>query len=419
MFAVIICGCNSESVPVEVVPSEPINYVVQISDDFEEGSWYELPQYYDGVPKYSGGFATYTAKHIPVAIEKNGKVFMTFSDDVYVNGEKRLAIYVSEYINKSFDSKLIKILDDPFDTHQNASIQIDNEGFIHIVISSRGVKYKGYSFISDEPYSIQSFSLYNEHFMAYPQPWFLDSMTYLHTVYFSNERHHTVRELHVINQQCNKKLVSDGHYQLSYFDGSKLHMVYNYHENDSVDLRTNLYYMYSFNGCDWFNSSDEAVLLPLEGNSLDTLIYETENYIYLKDLHIDPDGNPIAIVIESNSASPVEGDRELKAFRFEDNWEEELITTVGHNYNVGMYQVIDGVELFITPTFGEFGYSGSELRVYRKLDVWELESELLDGGNYNYVRKIIGGQGGVTTEAWSSVETKAKVHKLSIFEEYN
>ncbi len=378
VFTLILASCGDSLSNVEPIKQLEVSKPLSLTDLNQSSTWYELNQYYNGIPKYSGAFGTYTAKHTPIAIHHKGITYYTYSD----NSDGTLRIYVS---NESETVEVHQaILGDP---HSNATISIDKDGYIWVHVSAKGTKEIGAIYKSIQPETLD-FQLIDKTWQAYPQPWKTDhGQVILYTLYERPVKK-KVRQLYIKTDTCNKLLVKDGHYQVSIYKQGKLHTFYNWHPEGNVDNRKNIYYLYSVNGCDWFNQYDELLDLPLEGNDSRTLVYDSNRNIYLKD--IDINNNPLLLYVESDTHDPTQGEREL--YLLELGNEPELITPIGHNYATGFYQ--DGY--IITPTWGGSGYASSDLELFTKSDTWKSISVVT--GDYNYARKIHGIKGGFVSE---------------------
>jgi len=161
--------------------------------------------------------------------------------------------------------------------------------------------------------------------------------------------------------------------------------------------------MWSYNGCEWFNEKNETLDLPLEEDSALTKVYSTDRNIYLKD--IDVEEEPLLMYVESDTHKPNEGSRELYLFRL--GQEPEYITQINHNYSTGFYQ--DGY--IVTPLAGIWAYAGGNLSVLKKNDgTWE--EVYSKSGNYNYLRKIHNGQGGIGSNGDSSINNGAEIIRI-------
>src|SRR5215210_2121765 len=125
-----------------------------------KGIWFTLGQFSQYGDKYSGGLGTYTSSHVPIAIydTKADKTFFVYGGTT-AKDEKHLLIMVSYYDHKKgvvprpvivFDKTGV---DDP---HDNASLSIDENGFIWVFISGRNTTRPGMIFKSRQPFSIDN-----------------------------------------------------------------------------------------------------------------------------------------------------------------------------------------------------------------------------------------------------------------------
>lgn len=363
-----------------------------ITSRIHQASWYELPWWdHNGFPKYSGALSTYTAKHIPIAVNGSGVDYYTFSE----NNSGDLNIYVADSLG---NKTIVRTISDVIDPHDNAVVNYW-DGYIWVVAAARGNKRIGYSYRSKYKNDISEFIQVGSGYWAYPHLW---EKALLYTVYTPL----AVRELYSRTANCDQKLVSGGHYNISYDDGDTLHMVYNWHENSNLDMRTNLYYMKSNDGCVWTDKDDNVLELPLSEFDNQTLIHSTpNNYTYLKDIHVI-DGEVNILTVVSDSFYPDEGNRYLHNFTLTN---DTVITQVGHNYNTGAF--VDGY--IVTPTYGEFGYAGGDVEVFNLDGTHQLKSNF--SYMYNYCRKVINGNGCYVSESKSSkINNSAYVRKITI-----
>lgn len=366
---------------------------LSITSRIDQASWYELP-YWDsnGYPKYSGPMGTYTAKHIPMAINDGEKDIYVYSQ----NHTGNLNIYVADSLG---NRTLVHTTDNVTDPHDNAVVNFVN-GYVYIVVAARANKRIGYIYKSVEKGDISEFELLSTGWFTYPQFW---SEVLLYTQYNQfNER-----ELFSSSLFCNKKLVEEGHYAVSYYDGEWVHMAYNYHTNGNLDTRQHIFYMKSKNGCKWFNRNGEELLLPLSGYSVDALVYDSgSEFVYMKDIHV-VDGEVKILTVNSTSYFPDFGTRAAYITDLYGNMTK--LANVSHNYNTGGF--VDGYVIF--PTTGLFGYAGGDIEVF-KMD----GERVLDAGfnyKYNYCRKVINGNGCYVGEAPSSITNQgAYIRKITI-----
>ena len=174
------------------------------------------------------------------------KTFFTYGGTT-AKDEKHLLIMVSYFDHQKgvvpkpvivYDKKGI---DDP---HDNASVSLDDKGFLWVFVSGRAKARPGLIFRSTKPYSIEAFDQVKEGEMTYPQPWWMNGkgFLYLFTKYTKG------RELYWSTSADGKTWAPDqklagmgGHYQITNVWKDKLVSVFNYHPGGDVNKRTNIY----------------------------------------------------------------------------------------------------------------------------------------------------------------------------------
>jgi hypothetical protein len=141
--------------------------------DGYKGIWFTLNQFSAYGDKYSGGLGTYTADHIPIAIyaPQVGKTFFVYGGTTD-KAERHLLIMLSVFrppqetrtqTGRSVYDKMG--VDDP---HDNASLSIDEQGFLWVFVSGRNTARPGIIFKGLQPYSIEGFEKIKEGEMTYP-----------------------------------------------------------------------------------------------------------------------------------------------------------------------------------------------------------------------------------------------------------
>lgn len=125
-----------------------------------KGIWYmNQPSNDKYVYKYSGGMATYTAKHQPLAVyaKEVDKTFFCFGGTD--EGNTTLFHNVSYYDHKKKRVANPTILLDKRtnDAHDNPVISLDDNGYVWIFSTSHGTSRPSYIYKSEQPYNIDSF----------------------------------------------------------------------------------------------------------------------------------------------------------------------------------------------------------------------------------------------------------------------
>ena len=184
LAVMLLTACNSEVkevVKVEVKPAAQVIATaiprVGIFTDWTGfySTWWAIPQLFNGVPKYSGAFGTYTNKHIPMAVWANGNLFHVRTDNTE-DGNFRVYAMINNYAEV-----VVHTIENWNDPHTNASINVLPSGHVQVHIASRGLAHKfqsGKIYKSKTPYSLDFECIdgcSNVNYEAYPQvhntPW--------------------------------------------------------------------------------------------------------------------------------------------------------------------------------------------------------------------------------------------------------
>lgn len=383
----------------------------RMSDDRQEykkadgyrGIWYSCNSLKGEIPyKYSGGLATYCAKHIPLAYysQKADKTFFVYGGTKELSEENRLLAMVSYYDHKTHTVPKPTILREKgtSDGHHNPTIMLDDDGYVWVFISSHGGK-DGFIYKSREPHSVDSFQQMEQAEFTYPQPWFLEGtgFLFLHTIYRNGRQLFCKTSPDGINWTEGKKLAAfGGHYQISWRHKNKVGTAFNYHPK-GVDTRTNLYYMESRDfGETWHNVSGEKIETPLDSPDNIALVhnYESEGLlVYLNDINFDTEGNPVIQYVTSPGwhPGPENMPRVWRTARWTGTeWEILRVTESDNNYDTGSLHIEEnGLWRIIGPT--ETGpqafYPGGEMAVWISKDKghsWTKERQITERSRFNH-----------------------------------
>lgn len=397
-FLWVGCVCILQSIP----------SVAQQKADGYKGIWFTLGQFSSYGDKYSGGLGTYTANHIPVAVYSKAaqKTFFVYGATSAEN-EKHLLIAISYFDHKKKQVPKPTIVYDKMgvnDPHDNASISIDDQGFIWVFVSGRNTSRPGLIFKSKQPYSIDGFNQISQGEMTYPQPWFIPGkgFFYVFTKYTNGRELYWRTSIDGISWTADEKLAGmGGHYQLSGVYGNKMVTVFNYHPGGNVDKRTNLYLLQSEDmGKSWQTIDGKTISTPVSTKQHAALVhdFEKENkLVYLNDLNFDKDGNPIVLAVISKHHQPgPQGDpREWMIFHWKNGrWDEHHVTASSHNYDMGSLYVEKKNWTIIGPTEpGPQTYgTGGEMSVWESNDegmTWKKIKMLTENSsrNHSYARR--------------------------------
>jgi len=387
---------------------QSISSMAQQKADGYKGIWFTLGQFSSYGDKYSGGLGTYTANHIPVAVysQTARKTFFVYGATSAEN-EKHLLIAISYFDHKKKQVPKPTIVYDKMgvnDPHDNASISIDDQGFIWVFVSGRNTSRPGLIFKSTQPYSIDGFTQISQGEMTYPQPWFIPGkgFFYLFTKYTNGRELYWRTSIDGISWTADEKLAGmGGHYQLSGLHGNKLVTFFNYHPGGNVDKRTNLYLLQSEDmGKSWQTIDGKTVSPPLSTKQHPALVHDVEKenkLVYLNDLNFDKDGNPIVLAVISKHHQPgPQGDpRDWMIFHWKNGkWNEHRVTASTHNYDMGSLYIEKENWTIIGPTApGPQPYgTGGEMAVWESNDegmTWKKTKMLTENSsrNHSYARR--------------------------------
>lgn len=396
-----------------------------------QGIWFTLGQYQSKYgDKYSGGFATYTAKHRPTAVysKEANKTFFVYGGTY--DGKQHLLAMASYYDHATGLVPKPTIVHDKegvTDPHDNPSICLDKDGYVWVFVSGRARGRPGFIYRSVKPYSVEKFEVEVIEEITYPQPCWLSGKI-LHTCdpegnpitpgsavhregfLLCFTKYTAGRELYWSTSPDgrtwneHRKLVGyGGHYQTTSCSGKRVITAFNYHPG-TVDKRTNLYFLQTDDfGCSWKTIQGDCICPPLDKVQNEALVrdYEAEKrLVYMKDITFDTDGNPVILYLVSQGSEPgpQNGLRIWTTARWTgQEWDFREITTSDHNYDMGsLYIHSDGVWRVVAPT--EKGPqphgTGGEIVIWTsndKGDNWTKIREVTRGSkmNHGYVKRPV------------------------------
>jgi hypothetical protein len=321
--------------------------------DGYKGIWFTLGQFSQFGDKYSGGLGTYTSSHIPIAVyaPEVNKTFFVYGGTTAVN-EKHLLIMLSFYDHAKKHVPRPVILYDKMgvdDPHDNASLSIDEKGFIWVFVSGRNTSRLGLLFKSTKPYSIEAFEKIREADMTYPQPWWFEGKGFMHlfTKYTKGRELYWSTSADGYTWAPDQKLAGmGGHYQVSNRWKNKIVSVFNYHPGGNVDKRTNVYFLQTEDmGVTWQTIDGKKVTAPLTDKVSKAIVkdYEAEGkLVYLNDVNFDAEGNPVILAVISNNFQPGPAGnlRDWVTLHWKNgSWISNRVCQSGHNYDMGSLYV--------------------------------------------------------------------------------
>ncbi|MEI7732477.1 MAG: BNR-4 repeat-containing protein [Verrucomicrobiota bacterium] len=401
----IVAQCSG---PLLALAAEPELVTATAKDSGYRGIWFELGQKSEFGDKYSGGLATYTANHVPIAIyaKEVEKTFFVYGGAK--DGKRHLLAMASYYDHRKHVVPRPTIVHDKNgvdDPHDNPSLCLDGQGYLWVFVSGRAKVRPGFIYRSTKPYSTDAFEQVGQREFTYPQARWVEGLGFL----FLFTKYTKGRELYYSTSPDGRTWAPDkkfagmgGHYQTSHLIGKRVITAFNMHPGGNVDKRTNLYYLQTDDfGKTWCNVRGESVELPLSQAQNPALVrdYQAEKQlVYIHDLDLDAQGRPVILFNTSNDFKPgPSGDpRWLTVARWSgEQWNYTQVTKVNHNYSTGsIYFENDGHWRVIAPT--EKGPqpvgSGAEIAIWTSDDngkTWKQRSQVTRGSalNHNYVRR--------------------------------
>ena len=371
--------------------------------DGYQGIWFTLNQFSEEGDKYSGGLGTYTAKHVPMAIyaPEVEKTFFVYGGAK--EGQRHLLAMASYY---DHSHRLVprptivhdkENVDDP---HDNPSIALDETGHVWVFVSGRGRRRPGFKYRSLEPYSVDVFELISEEEMTYPQPWWIEGEGFVH--FFT--KYTGVRELYWNTSHDGRdwaphqKLAGmGGHYQTSRRRGSRIITSFNMHPGGKVDIRTNLYFVQTDDmGQTWRTADGSPIETPMTDPHCAALVRDFQaegRLVYMKDIDLDAEGNPVILVVTSNDHKPgPSGEPRIWTIAHwtGNQWAFYQVTGSTHNYDMGsLYIESSGTWRIIAPTEPgpQHWGTGGEMAIWISRDQgqhWEMEKQLTRGSHFNH-----------------------------------
>lgn len=430
LMLVALMGCGGES-KVKAGPFEVIDPVISVEPTNNPCIWWRQPnQNYNGVPKYSGSFCTYTHKHIPLAVHGNGSLFYTTTTLVYhgtntpANGDVGADTDFLVYAHKDNENQLVHKIEHWTDPHTNAAIQLDNSGYVNVHVASRGLSFKfqsGKHLKSQAPYQLdfECLSGCNDvNFEAYPQAFDTSFGYYLgYTHYVKDPTIHPTRNIREIWYKLNgvrTRIAKGAHYQNTYYHNGWVYVAFNWLKNGSPEERYNLYVIKTSDGINWKNVNNQTVTLPLEQDDATAKVYQTEpNLVYLKDItyHIGPH----VLFTESSNEDPTQGQRTLKSWWSLSETPPIKVTETNHNYSAGAYVKYDNNLWVLANPDSGVHYLGGDINLYKMYSTAFSLKDTFSGANYSYIRKVYGIDGlAVAGEGESDVYNVSQHVKIKV-----
>ena len=367
--------------------------------DGYRGIWYmNQPSHDEYIFKYSGGLATYCAKHRPFAIYRPevDKTFFCYGGTTQGSYLRHSAEELQDghsferardgfllHMVSYFDHRTNQVPQPTIlldkgtaDAHDNPVLAIDEAGYIWIFSTSHGRSRPSYIHRSTRPYSVQAFEWVPATYeddgeqipltnFSYMQPWYVPGHGFM--TFFTRYNDPAIRTIFCMTSpggmrwSTRKRLAAmdQGHYQISEVHGTKAGSAFNYHlEEKGLNWRTNLYYVETPDfGETWQTADGQQLSLPLINPRCLALVkdYQGEGLnVYLKDIAFDPQGHPVILYVTSRGykSGPEHAPRTWTTAHWTGgHWDINPITTSDSNYDSGsLYIENGGVWRVIGPT---------------------------------------------------------------------
>ena len=413
--------------------------------DGYRGIWYmNQPSHDIYVFKYSGGLATYCAKHRPFAVYRPevDKTFFCYGGTVRDSHQRHSTEELLdgssfERVREGFLQHMVSYYDHSTgqvpqptvlldkrtaDAHDNPVIAIDDTGYIWIFSTSHGRSRPSYIHRSTMPYSVQTFEWVHATYeedgedipmtnFSYMQPCYVPEHGFI--AFYTRNHDPAIRTIFCITSPDGVRwstriclaAMDQGHYQISEVSGTKAGTAFNFHPAEKgLNWRTNLYYIETPDfGDTWQTVGGQRISLPLLYPDCSALVYDYQAEglnVYLKDIAYDEAGHPIILYVTSRGyqSGPEYAPRTWTTARWTGKrWEINPITTSDSNYDSGsLYIEADGVWRVIGPTMpGPQAFNpGGEMAMWRSEDKgahWELLQQLTTNSlrNHNYARRPV------------------------------
>lgn len=386
--------------------------------------------------KYSGGLATYTAKHRPFAVysEEANKTFFVYGgaakgfnrhldlDEVQGRDTTGALLHMVSYYDHATGrvARPTILLDKrTWDAHDNPVLALDEEGYLWVFSTSHGRSRPSYIHRSRAPYDISAFERVRatrkkgdrrvpiDNF-SYMQVWNAPASGFL--AFFTRYDYPVDRTPAYMTSPDGKQwsewkriaTMGEGHYQVSMASSKKAGTTFNYHpEGKGVNWRTNLYYVETEDlGNSWQTAGGAPVNLPLTQVQNAALVHDYQReglLVYLNDLRFDGEGHPVILFVTSKgyASGPQNGPRTWRTAHWTGTrWEIRPVTTSDNNYDMGpLYLEAGGTWRIIAPTEpGPQRFNpGGEVAMWVSEDrgrTWRKARQLTLGSPYNhtYVR---------------------------------
>ncbi len=370
--------------------------------------------------KYSGGLATYCAKHNPHAVYRP-EVNKTFFCYGGTDEENSTLLHMVSYYDHATGEvpKPTLLLDkQTTDAHDNPVMSIDEQGYIYIFSTSHGTSRPSYISKSKMPYDIDEFDMISATKLengqlvpmtnfSYMQSWYVPDNGFVN--FFTRYNYPANRTICFMTSPDGEKwsewqriaAIRKGHYQISAVGKDVAGSAFNFHPDieskPGLNWRTNLYYVETHDsGKTWQAADGTPLELPLTEVENPALVYDyyhKDLNVYMKDITYDHEDRPVILYLTSKGyeTGPKNDPRTWKTAHWNGKqWSIRDITTSDNNYDMGsLYIEKDGIWRLIAPTeTGPQPYNpGGEIAIWESKDQgqsWSKLKQLTQNSEFNH-----------------------------------
>ena len=403
----------------DLVETEGVLY--NTKEDGYRGIWYmNQPLDNEYKFKYSGGLATYTAKHNPFAIYRPevNKTFFVYGGTDQENSTLLHMVSFYDHATNEVPRPTLLMDKQTIDAHDNPIMSIDENGYIYVFSTSHGTSRPSYIHKSTEPYNIETFEKVDATKIedgetvpmtnfSYMQSWHVPGKGFIS--FFTKYNYPADRTICFMTSEDGESwsewqriaAIKKGHYQISAIDNGVAGSAFNFHpdteEKNGLNWRTNLYYVETPDfGKTWQTADGTPLELPLTEIENPALVHDYYNKdlnVYMKDITYDQENRPVILYITSKGfeAGPKNDPRTWHTARWNGNdWIINDITTSDNNYDMGsLYIEENGTWKLIAPTeTGPQPYNpGGEIAMWESKDKgqsWSKVKQMTQNSDYNH-----------------------------------
>lgn len=403
-----------------------------------QGVWYAcgVANTYPGKPYvYSGPMATYSAWHRPMAVYAAAcnKTFFVFG-----NARNAPSISYYDHAARTFAAPVVLGSNPDGDAHRNPTLAVDDRGSLYVFYGAHG--HPTHVVKSATPYDIghweQKVDL-DERKTTYPQPWQLQPGQLL--VSFREPLGQSFRvstdgasswrppvglirfagsAIYAMSVAANGLYPRAIHIVWSRLGGGTPEEIRTKH---LWARRYNVYYASSKDGgATWRRSDGTAYALPITERTAEKLYDSGEHGVWLKDIQLDPDGNPCVVWLDSECFSYVA--RWKFAGHAAGAWRIRDVATSDHMYDDGALVVLarKDFRIYGPTTAVQPHEDGGEIEEWKSTDLgntWTNTRHVTSGSRFSHdcVKTVFNAAHGDLRVLWSYGDSESPPATKDVF----